>query len=193
MALDVALGALVAADANTAVGLAWYGTAVSLVILTAALVVASPGTVQVSVALLAAMLLLRREDRLVLAPLYGASLLLLGELAQRSIELRGTKRIGSGVIGARLAAILVLAGLGACGTAVAAIAVTIAPPRSVGFTAVGTIAVLAAFATIVVLARRQHPDANSPSWRRRRASAHSEDQRERGELGEHRERDHDPE
>ena len=102
-------------------------------------------------------LLLRHQDRLVLAPLYGARLLALGELGQRSLELRGLERVGSGVVRARLAAVLALAGLGACGAAVAAIAVTIAPGRSVGLTALGTVAVLGSCATIVMLARRRHP------------------------------------
>lgn len=156
VALAVASGALVASDAGTAAGAAWYGTATSVLILTVGLVVGSSATVQWSVALLAAMLLLRPQDRLVLAPLYGACLLLVGELAQRSLELRGRELIGPGVMVSRLAALVVLGALGACAAAVAAIAVTIAPARSVGFTAAGTLAALATFAAIVLLARRNH-------------------------------------
>ena len=148
------LGAFVATDAGANVPLAWYGTAVSILILTLGLAADSIWAVQLSIALLGALLLLRHEDRLVLAPVYGAGVLLVGELAQRSLELRGQGRLGPGVIASRLAACLVLAGLGACGAAVAAIAVTIAPARTVAFTAVGTIAALVAFGAIVVLARR---------------------------------------
>jgi len=147
----------VATDAGAAAGLAWYATAVSAVILAIGLVVASSSTVQVSVGLLGSLLLLRHQERLLLAPVYGACLLLLGELAQRSLELRGQERVGVGVVRMRLAAVLVVAALGSCGAAMAAIAVTIAPTsRSVGFTAVGTVAVLTAFAAIVAVARRQH-------------------------------------
>jgi hypothetical protein len=117
-------------------------------------VAASPPAVQSSVAVLAVLLLLRHEDRLVIAPLYGACLLLVAELAQRSLELRGLARVGPRVISARVAAVLALAALGACGGAAAAIAVTIAPRRSVWLTAIGTVAILAAFAAIVLLARR---------------------------------------
>lgn len=144
-----------ATDARAAADLAWSGTAISVVLLTAGLVMASPSAVQSAVAVLAVLLLLRHEDRLVMAPLYGACLLLVGELAQRSLELRWQARVGSGAISARVAAVLVLVALGACGGAVAAIAVTIAPARSVGFTAIGTVTVLAAFAAIVLLARRR--------------------------------------
>lgn len=158
--LDLALGALVATDAGAATGLAWYGTAASALILTAGLAVASSSAVHMSVALLAALLLLRLQDRLGLAPLYGAGLLLVGELAQRSLELRGQARIGPGVIGGRLTAVAVLAALGACSGAVVSISATIAPTRSVGLTAVGTIAVLATFATITIFARR-HPETLS--------------------------------
>jgi hypothetical protein len=156
VALAVALGALVALDAGTAAGAAWYATATAVLILTVGLVVASSVTVQWSVALLAAMLLLRHHDRLVLAPLYGACLLLVAELAQRSLELRGRELIGPGVIVSRLAAVVVLAAVGGCAAAVAAIAVTIAPGRSVGFSAAGTLAAVGAFAAIVLLARRRH-------------------------------------
>jgi hypothetical protein len=159
IALELGLGALIATDARAAAGLAWYGTAASLVILTVGLVAASSGTVQSSVALLGALLLLlRHQDRLVLAPLYGACLLVAGELAQRSLELRGQQRIGPAVIGLRVAAVLVLAALGACAAALAAIAVTIAPARSVAFTAVGTLAALAASALIVLLAQQRSPE-----------------------------------
>jgi hypothetical protein len=154
VALTVALGALVGFDAGTAAGVAWGGTAISVTILTGGLALGSSSAVQWSLALLGAMLLFRHQDRLVLAPLYGACLLMVGELGQRSLELRGPALIGPGVIASRLAVLVVLAALGACSGAVVAMAVTIAPGPSVGLTAVGTVAALAAFAAIVALARR---------------------------------------
>lgn len=103
------------------------------------------------------LLLARDQDRLLLAPLYGAGLLLVIELAQRSLELRGHERLGPGVTTSRLAAIMVAAALGLCAAALAALAVTLAPPRSVTLTALATIAALSAFAAIALLARRDDP------------------------------------
>lgn len=116
---------------------------------------AVPGAVQCSLALLGVLLLLRHQDRLLLAPLYGACLLVAGELAQLSLELRGRRRIGRGVLGLRLAGVLSLAALGACAAALGAIAVTIAPGRSVAFTAVGALAVLAVVGVILLISRRR--------------------------------------
>lgn len=151
---------MVATDAHAGAGLAWFATGVAAVVLAVGLVVASSTTVQGSVAVLAALFLLRDGDRLLLAPLYGASLLLVGELAQISFELRGMERVGAGVLGSRLGAVLLLAAFGTGAAAVAALAVTVAPARSVGFTAAGTFATVAAFALIVALARR-HAGTNS--------------------------------
>ena len=125
-----------------------------MLILAIGLAAGSSSAVQASVALLGVVFLLNQQERLLLAPLYGACLLLVSELAQRSFELGRQDRIGPGVIGPRLAAILLAAALGACAAAVVAIAVTIAPPRSVAFTAAGTVALLAGLAAIVALARR---------------------------------------
>jgi hypothetical protein len=152
------LGALVATDARGAAGVAWDGTAVAIVILIVGLLTASVVAVQSSIALLAALLVLRHQDRLLVAPLYGACLLVVGELAQRAFELRGQARIGPGAIWLRLGAVLLLAAVGACAAALAAIAVTIAPSRSIGFTAAGAAAVLAAFALVVVIARQRSPE-----------------------------------
>jgi hypothetical protein len=120
--------------------------------------------IHVSLALMGSLLLLRHSERLLLAPVYGACLLLVGELAQRARELRGPVRVGAGVTGARLLAAGLLAAVGACSAAIAAIAVTVAPGRSVALTAVGSLATLAAFAVIVVPARRGGEDA--PTGRR---------------------------
>ena len=89
-----------------------------------------------------------------LAPLYGAGLLLVGELAGAHSSCAGSSDrpwSGQGAAGgcARLA------GLGACAAAAAAIAVTIAPGRSVIFTAIGAIAVAATLATIAHDARKR--------------------------------------
>ncbi|MGH2877903.1 MAG: hypothetical protein ACRDNJ_16220 [Solirubrobacteraceae bacterium] len=89
-----------------------------------------------------------------LAPVYGAGLLAASELAQRCGELRGGQRLGAGVAWMRLVAILLLAAIGACASAVASLAVTVAPSRSIASSAIATVAVAAIFAAIVLLARR---------------------------------------
>jgi len=153
------LGALVATDAGTASGLAWAGAAFSVTMLAVSLGLGSSTALQVSVAVLGVVLLLRRDDRLMLAPLYGAALLVLSELAWTCHELRTLQLVGQGAVRARLLTILLFAALGACAAGVAAIAVTGAPARSVAITALGTVAVAAAFAGIVLTARR-----NQSSW-----------------------------
>jgi hypothetical protein len=125
----------------------------SATILGVGLLARSSGAIQCSLVVIVALLLLRRDYRLLLAPLYGACLLMAGELAQRSIELRRQTRVERGVVGSRLMAVAVLAAVGGCAGALAAIAVTIAPDRSTVLSAAATIAVLAALATIVLLAR----------------------------------------
>jgi hypothetical protein len=106
-------------------------------------------------------LLLRQQDRLLLAPLYGGGLLLVDELATRSSELVGIDRLGPGVLGARLGTSLVTSALGtfaACGVAAA---VTIAPRRSVLVTAVGVAATLVMFGWVTWFIRRR---ATAVTW-----------------------------
>ncbi len=106
------------------------------------------------VAVLGAMLLLRHSDRLLLAPLYGAGLLLVAELGARTIELRGVSLVGPRSIGTRLGAVVSVAAVGVCGAAVVAIAVTGAPGRSLVLTAAGAIAVGAVCGALALAARR---------------------------------------
>lgn len=125
-----------------------------MALLAVALIGGPPAAVQVSLALLGALLLLRRSDRLEIAPLYGFVLLMIGELAQRSRELRAPGAIGLEIVSSRLAATAVVAAAGGCAAALVAIAVTVAPARSVGLTAAGSAALVAACLAIVALARR---------------------------------------
>lgn len=154
MALELGLGALGALDAHAHSELAWAATAAALAALTAALLYSSSAGIQASLALLAAAFMLRDHDRLLLAPLYGACLLLVGEFSQLSFELRNRPRLAEGVVTSWLAAVVLLAALGGAVAAVAALAVTIAPSRTVVFTAVGSAAAIAVFAAIAALARR---------------------------------------
>jgi hypothetical protein len=122
-----------------------------------ALAVGSAAPIPWSLALLAVVFLLDGRDSLVLAPIYGAGLLLVGELAQCSIDLRGVRWMAPGWIASRLAGMLVLAALGAGAGALAAAAATIAAARSVALTAAGGVAAVMALGTIALLARRGHP------------------------------------
>jgi hypothetical protein len=126
--------------------------AVLLVALGAAVRSATP--VHAAVALLGALLLLRHDLRLLLAPAYGAGLVLVEELATRSIELAAVRWVEPRAITARAAAALATTAVGGCAAAVAALAVTAAPGRSVALTAVAAVAVVAVFAAIARRARR---------------------------------------
>jgi hypothetical protein len=151
--LDCALGILVATDAGAASGLASWGVVGSVAMLAVSLGAGSSAALRASVVASGLVLLLRRDDRLVLAPLYGAALLVLVELARTCHELQSMDLVSRGAVRGRLLTILIFAGLGTCVAGLAAIAVTAAPARSVVITALGTAAVAIAFAGIVLIAR----------------------------------------
>jgi len=167
----VGLASLVIADAGEASQLAWLGAGLAALFLAVGLVAGSVTAVHTAIALLGTMFLLRHDTRLLLAPPYGAGLLLIDDLAAQTIELRGVSQIGPAVIGARTGAALAVAAISACAAAAAALAVTAAPGRSVTVTALGALAAVAAFAAIVRSARRRYrasdggeaPGAPSPA------------------------------
>ena len=146
-----------ATDAGASSGLAWAATVLAAVLLVSGIATRSSVPVHVAVAVLGVTLLLRDDARLVLAPLYGAGLLLAAELGTRSIELAGVARVGTGVIGPRLGATVALAAVGACAAALVALAVTAAPGRSLALTAVGAIAAMATCGAVARIARRRDP------------------------------------
>ena len=152
----MSLAALVTADAGPASQLAWLGAGVAVLCLAVGLVGESFTAVHAAIAVLGTMFLLRHGTRLLLAPAYGAGLLLIEDLAAQSIELSGVSQIGLAVIGARTGAALLVAAIGACASAAAALAVTAAPGRSVALTALGALAAVAAFAAIVGPVRRRY-------------------------------------
>jgi hypothetical protein len=129
---------------------------VALVALIAAMLAGSPAAVHAAVVLLGTIFLLRQDARLLLAPVYGAGLLLVCELATQAIELSEVSRVAPEVIGARTGAALVAATIGACVSAVAALAETAAPGRSVAVTALGAVTVVVAVAVIVWSAGRRY-------------------------------------
>ena len=153
--LLAALAALVLADAGTAIQLAWLGAGVAALSLIVGLLAGSTTAVHTAVAVLGVIFLVRHDTRLLLAPVYGAGLLLMEDLAVQTIDLRGAATVALDVIGARTAAVLAVATIGACGSAAAALAVTAAPGRSVGLTALGALAAVAAVAVVARLARRR--------------------------------------
>jgi len=151
------LGALSAGDAGASSKLAWLGAGAAGLLVALGSAVRSPTPVHCAVGLLGALLLARQDSRLLLAPLHGAGLLLVEELANRSTELAGLSMIAPGVLSARAAAVLALTGAGACAAAGVALVVAAAPGRSVVVTAVATITVAAAFGAITRQARRRFP------------------------------------
>lgn len=158
------LAALVIADSGEASQLAWLGAGVAALFLAAGVIGGSFTAVHAAIALLGTIFLLRHDTRLLLAPAYGAGLLLIDDLAAQTIELRGVSRIAPELLGARTGAVLVVAAIGACASGAAALAVTAAPGRSVTMTALGSLAVAAAFAAIVRPVRRRYgrPEDEEP-------------------------------
>jgi hypothetical protein len=146
----------VISDAGSVSQLAWLGAGLAALFLAVGLVGGSVTAVHAAIALLGTIFLLRQDARLLLAPAYGAGLLLIDDLAAQSIELSGVSQIGLAVIGARTGAALVVAAIGACASAAAALAVTAAPGRSVTVTALGALAAVGALAAIVRPARRRY-------------------------------------
>lgn len=152
-----------ATDAHAASALAWAATALAVLLVAVGALARSAAPVHVAVALLGALLLLRHDLRLLLAPAYGGGLLVIEELATRSIELAGVRMLGRGVMGARAAAAGATAALGACAGALAALAVTGAPERSLALTAVGAAAIVVAFGAIGRLGRRTRAEPPAPA------------------------------
>jgi len=161
--LAIALGALDATDAGGLAGTAWAGAALAAVLVASGAVARASAPVHLGLALLGALLLLRQDSRLVLAPLYGSGLLLVAEFASRSGELREAGLVDAGAVVARGIAILAVAAVGVCAAAAAAAVVTAAPERSVALTAVAAVLALATFALIALHARRAYPTAGGDS------------------------------
>ena len=144
------------ADAGSASQLAWLGAGSAALFLGVGLLGESFTAVHAAIALLGTIFLLRHDARLLLAPAYGAGLLLIDDLAAQTIELSGMSQMELSVIGARTGAALVIAAIGACAAAAAALAVNAAPGRSVAVTALGALAAVVALVAIVRLARRRY-------------------------------------
>jgi hypothetical protein len=139
--IEAALAMLVLGDAGSASGLVWYGAGLAVALLATSLAGGWDAPLHVSVAILGLILLARADQRLTLAPIYGAALLTVSELARTCHELGPLDSVTPAAIRARLLTVAASAGLGACAAAVA-------------ISAAATLAVAVMYAGIVALARR---------------------------------------
>ena len=154
MAIEAALSLLVISDAGSASWLAWYAAGGAVALLAIGLAGGWDTPLHASLALLGLALLARANERLALAPIYGAALLAVSELARTCGELRPMDRVSPAAVRTRLLTVAASAGFGGCAAAVVALAVRGGPARSVAVSTAATIAVAAAFAAIVASARR---------------------------------------
>lgn len=163
LGFEVGLSLLVVLDTSSGTaGLVGVGAAVALVLLVVSLASGWDAALYASLGVLGLMPLAGADDRLILAPLYGAGLLAVTELARTVHELRRLGGVGPGVIAARLTIGAASAGLGGCAAALVAVGVTVGPPRSVSLSVAATLAVGVAYGAIVAMARRtEPPDADS--------------------------------
>jgi hypothetical protein len=149
---------LVILDATPATtGLVAVAAGIALGLLAVSLASAWEPMLHMSLAVLGLILLARADGRLILAPLYGAGLLAVSEVARTCQELRRVQYVGPAVIAARLTTAAASAGLGGCAAALVAVSVTAAPARSVSLSVAATVAVGVAYAGIVTIARRGQP------------------------------------
>jgi hypothetical protein len=176
--LAVAIGALAATDSGSSDRLAWTIAGLATTAVAVAAVAGSSAPAHVGVALLAAELLLRRDSTLLLAPIYGAGLVVVEELVWRSIELARLDAVGAGVNAARAVSVAILAAVGMAAAAVCALAATAAPGRSIVSTAAGALAITAVFAAVTRHARCEL-GAVARAYRAPAAEADRETQAER--------------
>lgn len=154
MAIEAALSLLVINDPGSASWLAWYAAVGAVALLAIGLAGGWETPLHASLALLGLALLARANERLALAPIYGAALLAVSELARTCGELRPIGWVSPAAVRTRLLTVAASAGFGGCAAAVVALAVTGAPARSVAVSTAATIAAAAAFAAVVASARR---------------------------------------
>jgi hypothetical protein len=145
---------VVIVDAGALAGLATgVGVAAELA-LVGACGLASPGLANVPVAMLALSFVCYAGDRLILAPLYGAGIVLVGELAARAVQLRAVSQAGVATTLNWLGAVVGVLAAGACAAAAVAIAAGQAPGRSVALTGLGALAAAGATWWLGRMARR---------------------------------------
>lgn len=154
MVIELVLALLVVIDASSAAGLVWYGAAMAVGLGAMSLASGSPSLLHASLGVLGLLLLARADDRLVLAPVYGAGVLAVSELARTCHELSGVDRVDPDALRGRLLTVAVAVGLGACAASLLSVVATAGPRRSVVSSVAATVAVAAVYVGIVALARR---------------------------------------
>lgn len=151
--LTAALGTVAATRARSLTGVALFDLAVCELIVLMACAAGWLFLAPWCVALLVLLFVLCPDGQIpYLAPVYGAGVLLVGELVTQSAELRGVAGHASGVTGQRLARALIACALAACAALAARAASGVAANRSVLLTAVGVIAALVCVGLITRLA-----------------------------------------
>jgi hypothetical protein len=169
--VEAGLALLVILDARFASGLVGVGAGLAVVLLALSLASDLEAALHASLAVLALLLLARANERLILAPLYGAALLAVSELARTSRELRYLQWVDPAVIAARVATAVASASLGGCAAALVAVAAAGGLARSVGLSVGAILAVGLAYAGIVAAARRGQPVAADLGRRQHRQPA----------------------
>jgi len=155
VAIEIGLALLVIFDtASAATGLVGVATGLAVLLLVLSLASGLESMLQGSLGLLGLVLLARANERLILAPLYGAALLAVSELTRTCHELRRLQGVEPAVITIRLTAVAATAGLGGCAAGLVAVAAAAGPARSVILSAIATLAAGLGYAGIVVVARR---------------------------------------
>ncbi|MGH2894974.1 MAG: hypothetical protein ACRDPM_17155, partial [Solirubrobacteraceae bacterium] len=130
MAIEVVLALLVLIDAGSAAGLVWYGAGIAIALGAISLASGSQSPLHASLAVLGLLILARADNRLVLAPVYGAGLLAVSELARTCHQLAGVDHVDPNALRARLLTVAVAVGLGVCAASLVSVAVTAGPRRS---------------------------------------------------------------
>jgi hypothetical protein len=131
--------------------------ATATVLLSLALLAGRSWPVCVVVVLLGTIYVVPEGDRAIPAPIYGAALLLIAELAYWSLDERAPGRIEPGTATPRLLGILAVAATGVAAATLVLLASESEVARSPARTAAGVAAILACVAVLGTLARSFNP------------------------------------
>lgn len=146
------LGVAIALDAEGAAIVA--GAAAAVLLLSLALSGGQSAPIPFALLVLGAMYVTPPGDRAIPAPVYGAALLLLAELAYWSLDERVVQRVQPGVSRRRLLAILAVAAAAVPAGAVVLAGAEADVERSPALTAAGAAAIVACVGLLAALARR---------------------------------------
>jgi hypothetical protein len=131
----------------------WAGVGVATFLVSLALATGRSAAIPFALLLLAATYAIPNGDRTVAAPIYGAGLLLIAELAYWSLDERVRQRMSPGIVKPRLLAILIVTLAAIPAGALVLLAAEADLPRSPGLTAAGALAVVTCIGLLAALAR----------------------------------------